>query len=95
MTTTSTLTDPGLIDIGILGPLRVREGLTQLTIGPRREQALMELLVLGAGHVQPAERLIERLWDGAPPDGAPTTLRSYISHLRGDLADRVGSAPVW
>ena len=40
------------------------------------------LLVLEAGRVVPAGRLVEELWQGRPPPGAAKTLRSYVSRLR-------------
>ncbi len=36
-----------------------------------------------------ADLLIDELWGGEPPDGASTTLRSYLSRLRGALGDDV------
>ena len=90
MTPTSAQSDVGPVEVRVLGPLLIRLGDLELEIGPRREQALLELLILGAGQVQPAERLIERLWDGTPPEGASTTLRSYISHLRSNLGGHDG-----
>ena len=38
-----------------------------------------------------ADSLIEELWAGEPPDGASTTLRSYVSRLRAALGD---AAPI-
>jgi DNA-binding SARP family transcriptional activator len=81
-----------VVDIQLLGPLRVLHRGRELVVGTRREQALLALLVLGANRVQPAQRLVDQLWEGEPPEGAATTLRSYISHLRSNLGgtDAVG-----
>jgi len=43
---------------------------------------VLALLVLEAGRVVPAGRLVEEVWRGSPPPGAAKTLRSYISRLR-------------
>ena len=57
---------------------------------------MLALLVLEAGRVVPAGRLVEEVWRGSPPPGAAKTLRSYVSRLRallspdGTLAARGG-----
>jgi predicted ATPase/DNA-binding SARP family transcriptional activator len=43
---------------------------------------VLALLVLEAGRVVPAGRLVEEVWRGSPPPGAAKTLRSYVSRLR-------------
>ena len=40
------------------------------------------MLVLEAGRVVPAGRLVEQVWRSSPPPGAAKTLRSYVSRLR-------------
>jgi predicted ATPase/DNA-binding SARP family transcriptional activator len=49
----------------------------------------LALLMLEAGRVLPAGRLVEELWLGRPPPGAARTLRSYVSRLRSALAPEV------
>jgi predicted ATPase/DNA-binding SARP family transcriptional activator len=45
---------------------------------------------MSANEVVPAQRLIEDVWDGAPPSGAAATLQSHVSWLRRVLGpDRV------
>ena len=78
----------------ILGPLRVRLDGLEVPIPARRQRALLVLLALSVGKVVPAERLIDQLWDGAPPPQAAVTLRSYVSHLRRALAGEPGTANV-
>jgi len=50
------------------------------------QRAVLALLLVEAGQVVPAGRLIEELWRGEAPPGAATTLRSYVSRLRALLA---------
>ena len=73
----------------MLGPLEVLRDGVALEVGPRRHRALLALLVLSANRVVSADRLIEELWAGRPPDGAPKTLRSYVSRLRAAIGDDV------
>ena len=73
----------------MLGPLEVLRDGVALEVGPRRHRALLALLVLSANRVVSADRLIEELWAGRPPEGAPKTLRSYVSRLRAAIGDDV------
>lgn len=52
-----------------------------------RSETLLALLAMRPGSPVSADALIEELWAGEPPDGAPTTLRSYVSRLRSALGD--------
>ena len=77
------------LEFRILGPMEVlRDGLP-LELGPRRHRALLALLVLDANRVLSADRLVQELWAGHPPEGAAKTLRSYMSRLRAVLGHGV------
>ncbi|HYO39587.1 MAG TPA: BTAD domain-containing putative transcriptional regulator [Nocardioidaceae bacterium] len=93
MNTTPQLPRP---DFCILGPLRVYRDGVEVRVAARRQRALLQLLLLNVGRVVPAERLIDQLWDGAPPPQAAVTLRSYVSAVRQALGgrDEVGRALV-
>ena len=54
-----------------------------------RAETLLALLALDAGTPVSADLLIDEIWGGEPPDGASTTLRSYVSRLRSALGDDV------
>ena len=70
---------------GILGPLEVwRDGQPVELPGPR-VRLLLALLVLNAGHVVPAARLIDALWGEATPPGAANALQALVSRLRAAL----------
>jgi len=75
-----------MLELGLLGPVRAVRAGRELRLGGPRQRAVLALLVVEAGRVVPAGRLIEELWRGDPPPGAATTLRSYVSRLRGLLA---------
>jgi DNA-binding SARP family transcriptional activator len=64
-------------------------GAGELVVTSRRQRALLVLFVMNANTVVTADRLIDQLWNGAPPPGALVTLRSYISHIRKALDERV------
>ena len=75
------------IEVQLLGPVELHRGGSEVTVGGPRQRALLALLALRPGQVLPADELVEELWVGEPPDGADTTLRSYISRLRHSLGD--------
>jgi len=68
--------------VGILGALEIWEGSTQLPLGTGRQRALLALLVLHAGQVVSADRLVDELWGGKPPPTAAKVLQGYVSQLR-------------
>jgi predicted ATPase/DNA-binding SARP family transcriptional activator len=74
-----------VFEVGLLGPVRaVRLG-REIALGGPKKRAVLALLLLEAGRVVPAGRLMEEVWRGSPPQGAATTLRSYVSRLRAVL----------
>jgi DNA-binding SARP family transcriptional activator len=66
----------------VLGPLEVRRDDRTVDIGSAMVRTLLARLLLDAGRVVSVARLIDDLWDGAPPPSAHATLQSYVSHLR-------------
>ncbi|GAA2448980.1 BTAD domain-containing putative transcriptional regulator [Actinomadura vinacea] len=70
--------------IGILGPLEVRDGAGRpVEIGGPRLRALLVRLALDAGRWVTVARLLDDLWDGAPPaGGGGNALQALVSRLR-------------
>ena len=83
-------------EVRLLGPVQVARAGREAGLGGPRPRAVLALLVLEAGRVVPAGRLVEEVWRGSPPPGAAKTLRSYVSRVRallspdGTLAARGG-----
>ena len=69
-------------EVRLLGPVQVVRAGREVRLGGPRPRAVLALLVLEAGRVVPAGRLVEEVWRGSPPPGAAKTLRSYVSRLR-------------
>ncbi|MEU0549573.1 BTAD domain-containing putative transcriptional regulator [Micromonospora sp. NPDC005979] len=67
----------------VLGPTQVlaADG-REIPVGGPRLRALLALLLLDAGHVVSAERLIDGLYGEHPPRGAANALQSQVSRLR-------------
>ena len=72
--------------VRLLGPVQVVRAGREVGLGGPRPRAVLALLVLEAGRVVPAGRLVEEVWRGYPPPGAAKTLRSYVSRLRALLS---------
>lgn len=75
----------------VLGPLRVLDGDGRsLRIGGTRERSLLARLLISANHVVTVDRLIDDLWDDAPPPTARQSLHVHLSRLRKTLGpDRI------
>ncbi|MDQ3995375.1 MAG: AAA family ATPase, partial [Actinomycetota bacterium] len=66
----------------ILGPLEVVADGNALDLGGPKQRALLAILLLEANRVVSSDRLIEALWEEAPPGTAQKALQVYVSQLR-------------
>ncbi|HEY3587939.1 MAG TPA: BTAD domain-containing putative transcriptional regulator, partial [Myxococcaceae bacterium] len=82
------------MEFRVLGPLEVVDGDRLIAFNPTRESALLAILLIHAGEVVSADRLIDQLWQGEPTGGAAATLQTYIRDLRRmlDPTRRAGAA---
>ncbi len=79
---------------GILGPLLVHDGDADRAVPSARQRVLLAALLVRAGRAVPADELAELVWDGSPPAGAATTLRTHVLRLRQALGPSAGSRVV-
>jgi DNA-binding SARP family transcriptional activator len=73
----------------VLGSVEVTAGSSRLDLGGVRQRTILGYLVLHAGTVVPANRLLRALWPGSPPATARKMVQNGVSALR-----RVLTAPV-
>ena len=66
----------------ILGPVEVLVDGRRVALPGVRQRELLAILLLHAGEVVSAERLIDELWGERPPERAANTLRATVSRLR-------------
>ncbi len=80
---------PGPVSDGVLvlGPLRLASGGVPVPVGSPRETVVLSVLALSAGAPVPGSRLVEAVWQEAPPATARTQLQICVSGLRRRLAD--------
>jgi DNA-binding SARP family transcriptional activator len=69
------------MDFGLLGPVEVRRRGEALPLGSGRQRFVLATLLLNAGRLTLAERLVDSLW-AEPPSSARAQLHNMISNLR-------------
>ena len=75
------------VELGVLGPLQVRQGGAPVTIPGAKPRAILSMLGLHGGSVVAADTLVELLWGEDPPRTAAKALQTHISSLRRTLGD--------
>ena len=70
---------------GLLGPLEAHVDGRPARLGGTRQRAVLAMLVLNAGQVVPADRLIDETWPEEPPDTAANVVQGHVSSLRKEL----------
>ena len=75
----------GRLYFAVLGAFRVARDGQAVPLGPRLQRTLLAILVVEAGHVVPADRLVDLLWHDEPPGAATASLQAYVSQLRRQL----------
>ncbi|SDM76646.1 AfsR/SARP family transcriptional regulator [Allokutzneria albata] len=70
------------MDFRILGPVEVWEAGSRLDPPPPKSRQILAMLLLDAGRITPAERLIDAVWGDEPPPHVRKALQVHISHLR-------------
>ncbi|WP_219466479.1 ATP-binding protein [Nonomuraea rhizosphaerae] len=73
------------MEFRVLGQLEVAERGLLLPLGPRRQQAVLAVLLSHAARVVSLDRIVEEVWEDAPPATATATVQAYISNLRSIL----------
>ena len=70
------------MEFRILGPLEVREGGAPVTLGGRRQRALLARLLLEPGRTVAVDQLVDDLWGEDVPGSAVKMVHIYVSQLR-------------
>ncbi|MEW2608845.1 BTAD domain-containing putative transcriptional regulator [Streptomyces sp. NPDC047880] len=71
-----------MIEIGLLGSMRIRRNGEDVTPSAPKLRQVLALLVLNANSLVSVDQLCEELWEDHPPLSALTTLQTYIYQLR-------------
>jgi DNA-binding SARP family transcriptional activator len=71
------------VEFRILGPLEVLDDHGRpLILGGAKQRALLAVLLLHAGQVVSAERLVDELWGEEPSERARSVLQVHVANLR-------------
>src|SRR4051812_46560681 len=73
------------VEVRLLGTPEVEVDGRPIAIASAKERGLLALLALAAGHVVSSARLLDDLWEGAPPASGAVALRVIVSRLRRTL----------
>jgi DNA-binding SARP family transcriptional activator/DNA-binding beta-propeller fold protein YncE len=71
----------------VLGPVAASRDGAELELGPRKQRAVLAVLLLNENRVVPTERLIDELWGDTPPETARAALQVYVAGLRKALGE--------
>ena len=66
----------------VLGPVSLCVDGRAVPVGGPLSRRLLGMLLVHAGEVVSADRLVEVLWGDDPPDTATSSLHTYVSRLR-------------
>ncbi|GAA0579869.1 tetratricopeptide repeat protein [Kribbella sandramycini] len=80
---------PSGLRIDLLGPLAVRSGPADVSVGPLRQQAMFAVLALNADRVLTPEQLLDLVWDDDPPPSGIKVVPTYVYRIRKALPDDV------
>lgn len=75
------------VELGVLGPLQVRQYGLPVAIPGAKSRAVLTMLGLRGGSVVSADVLVMLLWGDHPPRTATKALQTHISSLRRALGD--------
>ncbi|WP_424535084.1 tetratricopeptide repeat protein [Sphaerisporangium viridialbum] len=75
------------MEFRILGPVELWSRERRHDLGWARERLVMAVLLMTPGRPVSAQSLIDRMWDGNPPEKARAHLQTHIARLRSRLQD--------
>jgi DNA-binding SARP family transcriptional activator len=70
------------VEFRLFGAVRARAGQGLVDLGPAKQRCVLAVLLMSPGRAVAVETLIDRVWGDDPPDGARSTLYSYLTRLR-------------
>jgi DNA-binding SARP family transcriptional activator/tetratricopeptide (TPR) repeat protein len=70
------------VDLRVLGPVEAWAAGTPLDLGSRKQRLVLAVLLLEANRLVPVDRLVDLVWESAPPPSARGTVQVLVSRLR-------------
>ncbi|MFE0522502.1 BTAD domain-containing putative transcriptional regulator [Streptomyces sp. NPDC058954] len=78
------------MEYGILGPVRVRDGATEIVLDGAKQRTVLAALLLAEGSVVADTGLSWFLWGGRPPATLSAQLYNHVSRVRRALGPEAG-----
>lgn len=82
------------MDYRLLGPIEVQGETGPVDLGAPKQRAVLAVLLLAAGQVVAADRIVQAVWGDVPPPSVSASLQAYVSNLRRLLRGRDDSSPI-
>ena len=70
------------VGFGVLGPLELTVGGTPVSLGSRKQRAVLAMLMINRNRVVATEVLIDAVWGERASQEARASLHTYVSNLR-------------
>ncbi|GGF92618.1 hypothetical protein GCM10007304_03080 [Rhodococcoides trifolii] len=70
------------MDYALIGSMEARHRGTVLDLGGRKQRAVLAVLLLARDRVVEFDRIVDDVWDAAPPPKAMASVRAYVANLR-------------
>ncbi|MFJ5987361.1 BTAD domain-containing putative transcriptional regulator [Lentzea sp. NPDC092896] len=71
--------------VKLFGPVGVEVRGHEVDLGPARQRTVLAVLAASAGHPVHKSALIDRVWDGNPPNEVNNVVYTYVARLRRQL----------
>lgn len=70
------------MEFRLLGQMEARAEGLEIALGPKKQRAVLAVLILHCNEMVPAERLVENVWGDKQPRTAVHAIHNYVSALR-------------
>lgn len=75
------------MEFRLLGHMQAHAGGREIALGPKKQRAVLAVLLLHCNEIVPAERLVEYVWGENQPRTALHAIHNYVSALRKAFAE--------
>lgn len=79
--------DSGRVAFGVLGPLQATVAGAPVALGPRKQRAVLAMLVINRNRVVSSAALVDAVWGPLATADTRASLHTYVSNLRRVLTD--------
>lgn len=70
------------MEVEVLGPVRIRQGIREDTVGGSKQRTMLAALLLAEGRSVSDAQMVQHLWGEVPPTTAAAQIHTYASRIR-------------